>query len=89
MGAYESLENEKTKVFPSFFVVALLSLSGDIVSVGFKCLSSKAKIDILRKYDKLTLGEPLGCYMSCFSVWKCYVYKILVLKLKVVQELSK
>lgn len=47
MGAYESLENEKTKVFPSFFVVALLSLSGDIVSVGFKCLSSKAKIDIL------------------------------------------
>lgn len=56
MGAYESLENEKTKVFPSFFVVALLSLSGDIVSVGFKCLSSKAKIDILRKYDKLTLG---------------------------------
>lgn len=68
MGAYESLKNGKRNVFLSFFFVALLSLSPNVVSMGFKCFGFKAKVGILRKFDKPTLGEPLGYYMSCFSV---------------------
>lgn len=47
MGAYESLKNEKAKVFPSFFFVVLLSLSLKVVAMEFKCLNSKANVVIL------------------------------------------
>lgn len=47
MGAYEILESEEAKGFPSFFFVALLSLSTKVVSMGIKCLNSKANAVIL------------------------------------------
>lgn len=86
MGAYERLKNEKAKVFPSFFFCCAASLPTMAVSVRLKCLDdSKADAAILSYHSRLTSEKPLWYHLSLFLVQR----KILVLKLKVVKELSE
>lgn len=47
MRAYEILKNEKAKGFPSCFFVAVLLQTDEGVSIGVKCLNSKANAVIL------------------------------------------